>query len=155
MFAPYHEKFLHHLLTHKVAFLFIGGQAKRLLDSAHQTRDLDIWVRITEETDLARLSDAVVTWIKVHPQHSCVNIAQPLNFRAAVQVKLPDADGVCFFDREGRVQSIDVADGIDLLTSLGDLDFDACLSRAITTNIGSIYVLSLCALDLKNAYDTS
>ena len=44
----YHIQFLHHLVHHNVAFMVVRGQARWLINNAHQTRDLDIWVSIAD-----------------------------------------------------------------------------------------------------------
>ena len=143
---PYHLKFLHRLVDHGVTFLIIGGQARRLINPDHDTKDLDIWVRIERE-DRPKLTAVVDGWAREHPMHA-LHIGAGRNWRPGVQVKLPDGDGVWFMDRSGSTREVGMKDGIDVLTSLHDLNFDACMRRARQNDIDGIKVFSLSADDL-------
>jgi hypothetical protein len=147
----YHIKFLYHLVEREIAFLIIGGQARHFLDSGHQTNDLDIWVRLHPE-DIVRLEEALVAWAKEHPQHAInQGLVPPLRLRPGVQIKLPETDGVWFLDRHHNPREVGTKDGIDVLTSLCDLDFDECMRRATRHDAGGIAVFSLCHSDLDCA----
>ena len=130
MLNEYHIQFLLHLLRHKVTFLVIGGQARWLLDASHRTSDLDVWVRLTGE-DIPALEPAIMAWGRQHPQHSNRNLVSPLGLRSGMQIVFPENDGVWFIDRRGQPTEIGTKERIDILTSLGDLNFDECIKRAI------------------------
>lgn len=151
MLNEYHIKFLHHLVEHDVAFLIIGGQARHFLDASHRTCDLDIWLRVRQR-DNAKLERALVAWAKEHPQHARYqNLTPPLPLRLGVQIQFPETDGVYFLDRSGGVGEVGTREGIDLLTSLRDLDFDECMRRALLHDVDGVTVYSLCPADLDRA----
>jgi hypothetical protein len=147
LFSPYHLKFLHHLVEHGVAFLIIGGQARHLINPDHHTRDLDIWVRIERE-DRPTLNAAVDGWAQEHPMHA-ITLGPGRDWRPGVQIRFPDGDGVWFEDRSGIIREVGTKDGIDMLTSLHDLGFDACMRRARRNDVDGISVFSLCPDDLE------
>jgi hypothetical protein len=150
----YHIKFLHHLVKHDIAFLIIGGQARRFLDANRQTMDLDIWVRIHKE-DIAKLERAILEWAKEHPQHALTqNLVAPLSLRPGVQIKFPDTDGVWFSDRSNSPGQVGTKDRIDVLTSLHNLDFNECMRRAQQNDVEGVTVFSLCPADLDRAEGT-
>ena len=149
MLNDYHLKFLHRLVEHDVAFLIIGGQARRLIDPEHHTRDLDIWVRI-EPKDRPKLNAVVDGWVREHPMHA-VMLGPGRNWRSDLQIQFPDGDGVLFMDRSGNRQEVGTKDRIDVLTSLHDLIFDECMRRARQNDVDGITVLSLCSDDLDRS----
>ena len=153
MLAPYHRKFLRHLLANNVRFIIVGGQARRIINPSHHTIDLDIWARLSDDCDKLKLARALVAWINEHPQHSSINIAQSLDLRHNCQIHFPEFDGVCFLDDSHLIQRIDAADGVDLLTSIAGLDFDDCVTRATSIEIEDIRVISLAAADLHRAIE--
>lgn len=134
------------LVDNGVAFIIIGGQAQKLINATHRTRDLDIWVRLSGEDDNPGLSRALIAWIKDHRQHSSINVAKPLELTPNLQIHFPESDGVCFRNEDNEICSIDAADGIDVLTSVGSFEFDEFYARAV--DIGFMQVRSLCASDL-------
>ena len=148
MLNEYHIKFLHHFGKYDVAFLIIGGQARHFLDSSHQTNDLDIWVRL-QPGDIMRLENALVAWANEHPQHAISQrLVPPLRLRPDVQIKFPEIDGVWFLDLDENSREQGTRDGIDVLTSLYDLDFDECMRRAGQFDARGVTVFSLCRSDL-------
>jgi hypothetical protein len=147
----YHLKFLHHLVRHGVVFLIIGGQARCFISRTNRTTDLDIWARLNQE-DIWPLEHAIVTWAKEHPQHMrCQNIVPPLRLHSGLQIKIPDGDGVGFFDLDGGMQTVGVKDGIDLLTSLRGFEFKQCMQRALKHNVREVTVYTLSQMDLDRA----
>lgn len=91
MISPYHLQFLDHLTQRGVAFIIIGGQA-RYQHFGTSTRDLDIWVRVTE--DNSNLSEAVASWVTRYPSH-VVNPWDwnpPFDFNRKIQIHFPETD---------------------------------------------------------------
>ena len=66
-----------------------------------------------------------------------------------IQIKFPEGEIVMFLDRSGQKQSIDPEYGVDVLTSLGDLDFDSCMERADRQEVEGLAVFRLSAADDK------
>ena len=59
MLNDYQIQFLHHLVRHGVTFLIVRGQARWLMNNAHRTRDLDVWVSIAEASK-PKLEEALI-----------------------------------------------------------------------------------------------
>jgi hypothetical protein len=146
----YHIQFLQHLVRHDVSFLIVRGQARRFINSAHQTRDLDIWVSIADK-DKPALERALIEWASKNPQHTNRNWASPLPLRPKVQIAFPENDGVWYMDRTGALQEISTVDRIDVLTSLVGMEFEECLKRAVAREIEGVTVHAMCAGDLDVA----
>src|SRR5262245_34500869 len=95
MLNEYQLKFVHHFMRCGVTFLIIGGQARWLLDRQHETRDLDLWVRLGPE-DKPKLEHALIAWGTEHPLHTSQNWVAPLRLRPGVQIAFPEYDDVWF-----------------------------------------------------------
>ena len=150
MLNDYHIQFCITSVRYNVRFLIVRGQARWLINNAHQTRDLDIWVSIAE-ADKLKLENALIAWAQEHPQHSNQNWTPPLPLRPKVQIAFPENDGVWYMDRSRALRGISTADGIDVLTSIEGMDFDECLRRAGTREVDDIPVYVMSAADLDNA----
>jgi hypothetical protein len=146
----YHIQFLHHLVHHNVAFMVVRGQARRFINNAHETRDLDIWVSIADE-DKPRLERALIEWAREHPQHSNRDWRSPLLLRPKLQIAFPENDGVGYLSRSGAPCEISTADRIDVLTSLEGMNFDECLKRAGKHEVDGNSVYVMCTADLDKA----
>jgi hypothetical protein len=142
----YHLQFLRPMVRRGVRFLVIGGQA-RFVHHGTRTRDLDLWVDISPQNKLA-LGQCLSDWKTRYPLHSMVDFSIPLPLRPGVQIKLPDAD-VLFLDRDGQPKELSVADGIDILTSIGNANFDEFYARAVMKPIDGqdVHFLSVGDLD--------
>ena len=99
--------------------------------------------------DLDKLNSALVSWSREHPQHSNQPLVSPLNMRPNVQIHFPESDGVSYIDCANTMAQIDAKQGIDVLTSVGDLDFDVFMSRARTTSVQGLTIHYLSRYDLK------
>jgi hypothetical protein len=66
-----------------------------------------------------------------HRIHLLIDTSRPLDLRPNLQIKFPDADA-WFKRRDGEFAEILVLDCIDILTSIGDADFDFYHKRAVT-----------------------
>ena len=130
----YQIQFLHHLVGHNVVFMIVRGQARRLNNNAHQTRDLDIWVSISDK-DKPALERALIEWAREHPRHTNQNWSAPLPLRPKVQIAFPESDEVWYMDRTGALREISTADRIDVLTSLEGMVFDECFKRAVSHEV--------------------
>ncbi len=150
MLNDYHIQFLSHLLRRKVTFLVIGGQARWLLDASHRTSDLDVWVRLVPE-DVPTLERSIIAWGREHPQHSNRNLVLPLGLRSGMQLAFPENDGVWFINRSGQPKEIGIKERVDILTSLGDLNFGDCLKRAVAHRVADMIVMGLSPEDLDAA----
>ena len=53
--------------------------------------------------------------------------------------------------RSGALVEIKAQEGIDVLTSLGELVFDECMGRSVVHIIDGVNVNSLCLADLETA----
>ncbi len=150
MLSDYHIQFLHHLATHGVRFLIVGGQARWLSDRAHKTRDLDVWVSVAD-ADKPDLERAIVAWSQAHPAHTAMPLQAPLALRPAVQIAFPDCDGVLYFDQKREMRELLTADRIDVLTSLAGMDFEECFVRAVSQDVEGVEVGVMCDADLEKA----
>jgi hypothetical protein len=150
MLNDYHIQFLHHLIRYGVAFLVVRGQARWLLDNAHQTRDLDLWVSIAD-ADKPNLERALIEWANKHRQHTNQNWVSPLHLRPKVQIAFPEVDGVWYLDRSGVAREISTADRIDVLTSLEGMLFDECWKHAVTHKVEGATFRAMRAADLDVA----
>jgi hypothetical protein len=144
----YHLQFLEHLVRHNVKFIVVGGQAQHFRCPNYETADLDIWARLAPD-NRKRLEQALVSWSRQHPQHTNRPLTPPLNLRPNIQVHFPESDGVRYIDRAKKMAQVDANQGIDVLTSLGDLDFADAMSRAGTISIESLTLNYLGQDDLK------
>jgi hypothetical protein len=144
----YHLKFLDHLIRYNVRFLVIGGQARRFQSPSHKTTDLDIWVSLAPG-DRKSLEAALANWSRLHPQHTNQPLVPPLNLRPNVQIHFPETDGVFYLDRSDRMAQVDAEQGVDVLTSLGDLEFDLAMSRAEMATVEGLTVNYLGSDDLE------
>jgi len=129
-----------------VRFLVIGGQARFVHDGA-TTRDLDLWVDISPQNRPV-LGQCLLEWKAKYPVHSMVDFSPPLRLRAGVQIQLPDAD-VWFLGRDNQPAELLFADRIDILTSIGDADFNEYYARAVLKPIDGQDVPFISAGDLE------
>lgn len=120
----YHIKFLQMLVRANARFIVIGGQA-RMLYSEHCPRDLDIWVDISADSQ-TQILDVLNNWWTIHPLHSSRTL--PSNLGPKIQIHIPEWD-VHFLDDGGNQVQITADDGIDILTSLHDWNFEAVFER--------------------------
>jgi hypothetical protein len=146
----YQIQFLHHLATHGVRFLIVGGQARWLSDRGHKTRDLDVWVSVAD-ADKPALERALVAWSQVHPAHTAMPLQAPLPLKPERQIAFPDCDGVAYMDRSGVIQELSTDDRIDVLTSLVGMDFEDCFARAVQRDVEGVVVRVMCDADLHDA----
>jgi hypothetical protein len=141
----YHLQFLQLLNRRGVRFLVIGGQT-RFAHFGVSTRDLDIWVDISAKNRPA-LDQSLIEWKTKYPIHTLMDISHPVTLSPKVQIKFPDAN-VWFKRRDGEFAEISVEDGIDILTSIGDAEFDSYHERAATMTIDDINIPFLAADDI-------
>jgi hypothetical protein len=146
MLNEYHLQFLRQLDGRRVRLLVIRGQA-RFAHYGVPTRDLDIWVDISPKNKIA-LERCVADWKTKHPLHTMMDISQPLALRPKLQIKLPDADAM-FMGRDGEPAEIFVEDGIDVLTSIGEADFEFYYARATTKVIDGLNIPFLATDDIE------
>ena len=143
----YHMQFLRLLVDHSVRFLIVGGQARAVHHGA-PTRDLDLWLDISNENRPA--SDlALLSWATKYPRHSAADFTPPLPLRPDVQIKFPD-DEVLYLGADGQPKEIGPADCIDLLTSIGPADFAAHYGRADWRSVAGLYLPFLARGDLDS-----
>lgn len=145
MLNEYHLQFLGLFNKRTVRSIVIGGQA-RFIHHGVATRDLDIWVDISPVNRLA-LDQCLMDWSSEHPLHTMPPLSFPLRWEEKRQIKFPDAD-VMYMRRNGEPAEIAVADGIDVLTSIGDADFGAFFDRATSKTVDGLDILFLAAQDL-------
>jgi hypothetical protein len=138
----YHLQFLRSMVRGGVRFLVIGGQA-RFVHHGTITRDLDLWVDISAQ-NRPQLVRCLMAWKAEYPVHYFADISA---LRPGFQIKIPDAD-VCFMGRDNRPAELLVADGIDILTSIGDADFNEYYDRAVLKSIDGQDVPFLSSDDL-------
>ena len=150
MLNEYHIQFLHHFVRHDVSFLIVRGQARKLINSAHQTRDLDVWVSIAD-THRPALELALIEWASKNPQHTNQNWSSPLPLRPKVQIAFPENNEVWYMDRSGELKEIGTADRVDVLTSIVGMDFEECSKRAVACQVEGVTVHAMCAADLDVA----
>lgn len=145
MLNEYHLQFLHNFTDLGVRFLIIGGQARHAHNGS-VTRDLDLWVAI-DPASVPILERALLRWSQNHPLHTQWPLTSPISFSPKRQLKFPDAE--CWFTtRAGDPMEILPADGIDILTSIGDHDFDVFYHRAFTQCVDGMALPFLSAGDL-------
>ena len=142
----YHLQFLRPMTRRGVRFLIVGGQA-RFVHHGISTRDLDLWVDISRQNRPA-LDQCLIEWKAKYPVHTLTDLSPPLALRPGVQIKIPDAD-VWFMRQDGKPAELLVADGIDILTSIGDADFNEYYDRAMLRSIDGQDVPFLSADDLE------
>jgi hypothetical protein len=126
--------------------LVIGGQA-RFVHHGISTHDLDLWVDISPQNRPA-LDQCLIEWKAKYPMHSLTDFSPPLALRPGVQIKFPDAD-VWFMGRDDQPAELLIADGLDILTSIGDADFNEYYDRAVLKPIDGQDVPFLSAGDLE------
>jgi hypothetical protein len=141
----YHLQFLELLNSRSVRYLVIGGQA-RFAHFGTPTRDLDLWVDVSPK-NRPSLEAALVDWKTKYPIHTLLDLSHPVALRPKVQIKFPDAD-VWFAKRNGELAEILAQDGIDVLTSIGESDFEFYYDRAAIKALDNIDVPFLAADDL-------
>jgi len=117
----YHLQFRKLLVERGTRFLIVGGQARALHEGSN-TKDLDVWVDISDDNRSA-LDECVITWVEHNPMRSLQDFSPPLPWRAGVQIKFPDAD-VLFLGADGEPAEIGPDDCIDLFTSIGEANFE-------------------------------
>ena len=143
MLSEYHLQFLHNFTDVGVRFLIIGGQARHVHNGS-VTRDLDLWVAI----DPASTPSLGGRWSwSQEPQLHTAAINSPISFSPKRQLKFPDAE-CSFMTRAGDPMEILPADGVDILTSMEDHDFDAFYHRAFTQCVDGMALPFLSAGDL-------
>jgi hypothetical protein len=121
----YHLQFLKLFIDRGCRFLIIGGQARAVHDDA-RTRDLDVWVDISH-ANRPTAEQCISAWTVRYPLHAILQ--KPVSLQAGQQIKFPDAD-VMFLGPGDRATDIAPADGIDLLTSVGQNRFEDYYDRA-------------------------
>lgn len=146
MLSDYHRRFIRNLLDHNVRFLIIGGQARHLLFGT-PTADLDLWVSLSEQ-DAPRLEEALVSWAQEYPTHTNRNFTKPLSLRPRLQLHFPEWD-TAYLTEANEIIEIKAIEGVDVLTSVEGLDFDACWDRSTPYRISELEVRGLCASDLE------
>jgi hypothetical protein len=146
MLNNYHLQFLSLLHGRDVRFLVIGGQA-RYQHFGASTRDLDVWVD-TSPKNRPALDQCLVDWKESHPLHTLMEISHPLAIRPNVQLKFPDADAL-YLRSNGESAQILVEDGIDILTSIGEADFDVYYDRATYKILSGMKIPFLAADDIE------
>lgn len=114
----YQKQFLKLLVDSNCRFLIIGGQA-RAVHHGTRTRDLDIWVDVSD-TNRSTAEQCVSAWVAKYPLHAILKA--PVSLRTGQQIKFPDAD-VMFLGAGDEPIDIGPADGIDFLTSVGPASF--------------------------------
>lgn len=151
MLNSYHLKFLKHLRCSDVAFLVIGGQARRFRDPKHQTHDLDMWFSMRAQNKVM-IDKALRSWISDHPLHSgSIDRHNELHLVENMQMTLPDVYGVMYLDLNGDARTINVRDGIDILTSISGMNSEECMSRAVNFHVADLQLPSLSDPDLEFA----
>jgi hypothetical protein len=146
MLNEYHLQFLRLFDEHHVRYLVIGGQA-RFVYFGTPTRDLDVWVDISQRNRPA-LDNCLAEWKARHPVHTMLDFSFPLALRPNVQIKFPDADAL-FLGSDAEPAEILAQDGIDILTSIGDADFEIYFARSTTKAAFGIDVTFLSLADLE------
>ncbi len=125
----YHIQFLQLLMAAAARFIIIGGQA-RTLHRSYVTKDLDIWLDMSFASQAKALS-ALTVWLSKYGSHSHLSASSlPNALPPQTQIHLPEWD-TYFLDESGALVEIKTDDGIDLLTSLHDWDFDEVFERSI------------------------
>jgi hypothetical protein len=142
----YHLQFLRSMLRGGVRFLVIGGQV-RFVFQGTATRDLDVWVDISPQNRPA-LDQCIASWNAKYPLHNLADFSPPLPLRAGLQITFP-TDDVWFMGPDNEPAELLVADGIDILTSIGDADFNEHYARAVMRPIDGQNVPFICADDLE------
>lgn len=132
MLNEYHLEFLRRFNDRTVRYLVLGGQA-RAVHFGIATRDLDIWVDIGKNNGQA-LEDCLVSWSANHPLHVFPPLTSPLNLRPNVQIKIPDAD-VYYLNKAGNSVRITPDEGIDILTSVDDRNFEEYYNRSVVLKV--------------------
>jgi len=145
MLNEYHLQFLHNFTDLGVRFLIIGGQARHVHNGS-VTRDLDLWVAI-DPASTPSLEKALLRWSEEHPSHTARPVTSPIKFFPKGQQRFPEAE-CSFMTRAGDPIEILTADGVDILTSIKDHDFDAFYHRAFTRCVDGMALLFLSAGDL-------
>ena len=152
MLNGYHRQFLRHLDIYRVRFIVIGGQA-RWFHSWEPTQDLDLWVDISGPNK-DQIESALIAWGARYPLHTRQSFQRSSKLRPKVQIHFPEDDAL-FSNENSEVEQIRAHDGIDLLTSLLELSFDECWTRADERNEGGIAFRTLCKKDLAATHDRS
>jgi hypothetical protein len=145
MLNEYHLQFLRLCSDRDVRYLVIGGQA-RFAYFDTPTRDLDLWVDISPKNRPA-LDHCLVAWKAKYPTHTLADISLPLALRPKVQIKFPDAD-VWYLRSDGEPAEISALDGIDILTSIGEADFELYYQRASTKVVDGLNIVFLAGDDI-------
>ena len=150
MLSQYHEMFLENFHRHNVEYLVIGGQAKAFHNQS-KTCDLDVWAHL-DEGNSERLRRALKKWIVKYPTHNTgINVKEgQLVLKPKVQITFPTAD-VWYLNKQDEQIKIGQKDGIDILTSVGEMSFADCYSRSSLSKIGEIIIRYLSVEDLALA----
>lgn len=147
----YHLEFLRLLVSLKVRFLIIGGQA-RYIHLGRSTHDLDLWTDISDQNKFA-LEQSLSIWKRRYPVHTLSDLSPPIALRPNLQIKFPDADA-WYMGSDGKPAEILTKNEIDVLTSVGEADFDACFARAVAVQVDGLDVSFLAAVDLETISPT-
>lgn len=137
MLNDYHLQFVRRLQECNVRYLVIGGQA-RFTHFGDDTRDLDIWVDLSP-SNIPHLERCLVEWSAAHPMHTATPLSRPLGLRRNLQIKFPDAD-VWYLNSNGEPAEIVPADRIDILTSIGEADFETFYLRCVCMPVHGVEV---------------
>src|SRR6476661_8789549 len=144
MLNEHHLQFLSLFHRRAVRFLVIGGQAK-YVHHGSATRDLDLWVDLASNNASA-LEQALVDWSATYTSHTAMPLTPPLHLRRNLQIKFPDDD--CLYMKiGGELAEILPADGIDILTSICDLEFDQFYDRSVVVKVQNMDIRFLSAGD--------
>jgi hypothetical protein len=91
---PYQLRSLRRLVTAKVSFLVVGGQAKHAFDGRW---DIDLWCDISDPQTSVALRRLVVEWLTEHPTHCRPGMAEDielgvLTLTQGKMLPIPDKD---------------------------------------------------------------
>lgn len=145
MLNEYHLQFLRRLTKSNVRFIVIGGQA-RAFHFGSYSRDLDLWVDISD-AQKPLLEKALLSWAETYPAHTYPELRGPLPIYPNMQLKLPDTDGCYYLGSDGEPVEIGPEDGIDLLTSVADADFEQTYFQTVVAQLGDGILLRLLSPD--------
>jgi hypothetical protein len=146
MLNEYHLQLLRLFSDRDVRYLVIGGQT-RFTYFGTPTRDLDLWVDISPKNRPA-LDYCLAEWKARYPAHTLTDFSLPLALRPNVQIKFPDAD-VWYLRSDGEPAEISVREGIDILTSIGEANFEFHYDRATTKVVDGLNIVFLAVDDIE------
>lgn len=131
----YHKKFLAHLISHEIAFLIIGGQA-RVHYYGGTTEDLDLWLQLLNGND-SNVHKAIVEWSAEFPWHTRFPIIEPFEIKPNTQIKFPDAD-VAIMNASGKTEDVPHSARIDILFGFDNLCFEEAFDASENAVFGTM-----------------